>query len=124
MLLVKTFAVASERIKSLLKSITMSKELKLKLKALRDEHAGKPISRMTPEELQNEIEHHEVACKTRVLKAARLDNLKKAREARGLEKEEKEDKVEVKVPSIVKAKMEKKKEEIAVKKSQVRKLTE
>ena len=103
----------------------MSKELKMKLKALRDEHAGKPISRMTPEELQNEIEHHEVACKTRVLKAARLDNLKKAREARGL----KEDKVEVKVPSIVKAKMEKKKEEIAAKKEtvekkQVRKLAE
>ena len=97
----------------------------MKLKALRDEHAGKPISRMTPEELQNEIEHHEVACKTRVLKAARLDNLKKAREARGL----KEDKVEVKVPSIVKAKMEKKKEEIAAKKEtvekkQVRKLAE
>ena len=108
----------------------MSKELKMKLKALRDEHAGKPISRMTPEELQNEIEHHEVACKTRVLKAARLDNLKKAREARGLEKKEDKE-VVVKVPSIIKAKMEKKKEEIAVKKeavaekkSQVRKLTE
>ena len=107
-----------------------AKELKDKLKKLRDEHAGKPISRMTPEELQNEIEHHEVACKTRVLKAARLENLKKAREARGLEKkEEKEKKVEVKVPSIVKAKIEKKKEEIAAKKEaivdkKVRKLAE
>jgi len=104
-----------------------AKELKDKLKKLRDEHAGKPISRMTPEELQNEIEHHEVACKTRVLKAARLENLKKAREARGLEK--KEEKVEVKVPSIVKAKIEKKKEEIAAKKEtivdkKVRKLAE
>ena len=107
-----------------------AKELKDKLKKLREEHAGKPISRMTPEELQNEIEHHEVACKTRVLKAARLENLKKAREARGLEKkEEKEKKVEVKVPSIVKAKIEKKKEEIAAKKEaivdkKVRKLAE
>ena len=109
-----------------------AKELKDKLKKLREEHAGKPISRMTPEELQNEIEHHEVACKTRVLKAARLENLKKARESRGLEKKEekeKEEKVEVKVPSIVKAKIEKKKEEIAAKKEaivdkKVRKLAE
>jgi predicted O-linked N-acetylglucosamine transferase (SPINDLY family) len=106
-----------------------AKELKDKLKKLRDEHAGKPISRMTPEELQNEIEHHEVACKTRVLKAARLENLKKAREARGLEKKEEKEKVEVKVPSIVKAKIEKKKEEIAAKKEtivdkKVRKLAE
>ena len=107
-----------------------AKELKDKLKKLREEHAGKPISRMTPEELQNEIEHHEVACKTRVLKAARLENLKKAREARGLEKkEEKKEEVEVKVPSIVKAKIEKKKEEIAAKKEaivdkKVRKLAE
>ena len=107
-----------------------AKELKDKLKKLREEHAGKPISRMTPEELQNEIEHHEVACKTRVLRAARLENLKKAREARGLEKkEEKKEEVEVKVPSIVKAKIEKKKEEIAAKKEaivdkKVRKLAE
>jgi len=104
-----------------------AKELKDKLKKLREEHAGKPISRMTEDELKNEIEHHEVACKTRVLKAARLENLKKARESRGLEK--KEEKVEVKVPSIVKAKIEKKKEEIAVKKDaavdkKVRKLAE
>ena len=103
-----------------------AKELKDKLKKLREEHAGKPISRMTPEELQNEIEHHEVACKTRVLKAARLENLKKARESRGLEKKVE---VEVKVPSIVKAKIEKKKEEIAAKKEaivdkKVRKLAE
>lgn len=109
-----------------------AKELKDKLKKLREEHAGKPISRMTEDELKNEIEHHEVACKTRVLKAARLENLKKARESRGLEKKEvekKEEKVEVKVPSIVKAKIEKKKEEIAVKKDaavdkKVRKLAE
>ena len=107
-----------------------AKELKDKLKKLREEHAGKPISRMTEDELKNEIEHHEVACKTRVLKAARLENLKKARESRGLEKaEKKEEKVEVKVPSIVKAKIEKKKEEIAVKKDaavdkKVRKLAE
>ena len=109
--------------------MSSAKELKDKLKKLREEHAGKPISRMTPEELQNEIEHHEVACKTRVLKAARLENLKKAREARGLEKKEEKEKVEVKVPSIVKAKIEKKKEEIAAKKEtivdkKVRKLAE
>jgi len=97
-----------------------AKELKLKLKALRDEHAGKPISRMTEEELKDEIEHHSVACKTRVLKAARIANLAKARESRGLEKAtEKEEKVEVKVPSIIKAKIEKKKEEIAAKKEAV-----
>lgn len=107
-----------------------AKELKDKLKKLREEHAGKPISRMTEDELKNEIEHHEVACKTRVLRATRLENLKKARESRGLEKkEEKKEEVEVKVPSIVKAKIEKKKEEIVAKKEtiadkKVRKLAE
>lgn len=81
-----------------------TKELRDQLKKLRDEHAGKAIGRMTPSELQSEIEHHETACKARALKAGRLAALAKAREARGKPKEEKkEEEVKVKVPTIKKA---------------------
>ena len=77
-----------------------AKELRDQLKKLRDEHAGKAIGRMTPAELQSEIEHHETACKARALKAGRLAALAKAREARTKPKEEE---VKVKVPTIKKA---------------------
>ena len=81
-----------------------TKELRDQLKKLRDEHAGKAIGRMTPAELQSEIEHHETACKARALKAGRLAALAKAREARTKPKEEKkEEEVKVKVPTIKKA---------------------
>jgi len=80
-----------------------AKELREKLKKLRDEHAGKPVSRMSPEEMQNEIEHHEVGCKTRALKKARMEALAKAREARSKPKEEE---VKVKVPAVKKEKEE------------------
>ena len=82
-----------------------AKELRDQLKKLRDEHAGKAIGRMTPAELQSEIEHHETACKARALKAGRLAALAKAREARTKPKEEKkeEEEVKVKVPTIKKA---------------------
>lgn len=81
-----------------------TKTLRDQLKKLRDEHAGKAIGRMTPDELQSEIEHHEAACKARALKAGRLAALEKAREARFKPKEEKEEEeVKVKVPAIKKA---------------------
>ena len=81
-----------------------TKALRDQLKKLRDEHAGKAIGRMTPEELENEISHHETACKARALKAGRLAALAKAREARTKPKEEKKDEeVKVKVPTIKKA---------------------
>jgi len=81
-----------------------TKTLRDQLKKLRDEHAGKAIGRMTPDELQSEIEHHEAACKARALKAGRLAALEKAREARSKPKEEKEEEeVKVKVPAIKKA---------------------
>lgn len=83
-----------------------AKILRDELKALRTEHASKPISRMTEAELADEIDHHETACKARVLKSKRLEALAKAREARSAPKAEKAEKVEVKVPAIRKAKAE------------------
>jgi preprotein translocase subunit SecD len=59
-----------------------AKELKDRLKALRNEHAGKPITKMTAEELEREISHHETAQKAAELKAKRLEALAKAREAK------------------------------------------
>ena len=61
---------------------TTKKELTMKLKALRAEHSGKAIGKMTPEEMMNEVEHHEMACKARDMKAKRLEALAKARESR------------------------------------------
>jgi hypothetical protein len=80
------------------------KLLKDQLKKLREEHSGKPLARMTEDELKNEVEHHEVGCKTRALKKSRLDALAKAREVRAAPKKEKE--VEVKVPLLKKDKPE------------------
>jgi hypothetical protein len=57
------------------------KELKDKLKAFRSEF-GKPITKMTAEEMEREISHHETAKKTAETKAKRLEALAKAREAK------------------------------------------
>jgi len=59
-----------------------AKELKDRLKELRNTHAGKPITKMTAEEMEREIVHHETAKKAVELKAKRLEALAKAREAR------------------------------------------
>jgi hypothetical protein len=81
-----------------------TKSLRDELKTLRDTHTGKAIGRMTPEELQSEIEHHTTAIKARALKASRMAALAKAREARTKPKEEKkEEEIKVKVPTIKKA---------------------
>jgi len=58
-----------------------AKELKDRLKALRSEF-GKPITKMTSEEMTREIAHHETAKKAAELKAKRLEALAKAREAK------------------------------------------
>jgi len=59
-----------------------AKELKDRLKELRNTHAGKPITKMTAEEMEREISHHETAQKAVELKAKRLEALAKAREAK------------------------------------------
>ncbi len=58
-----------------------AKELKDKLKSLRSEF-GKPITKMTAEEMAKEIAHHESAKKVAETKAKRLETLAKAREAK------------------------------------------
>jgi sRNA-binding protein len=58
-----------------------AKELKDKLKALRSEF-GRPITKMTAEEMEKEIAHHETAKKAAEIKSKRLEALAKAREAR------------------------------------------
>ena len=59
-----------------------AKELRDKLKALRMEHTGGALSKMTVEQVQNEIAHHETACKARETKEKRLSALAAAREAK------------------------------------------
>ena len=59
-----------------------AKELKEKLKALRNAHAGKPVGKMSAEEMMAEIEHHEASVKARETKAKRLAALAAAREAK------------------------------------------
>ena len=58
-----------------------AKELKDKLKALRSDFS-KPITKMTAEEMEKEISHHESAKKAAEVKAKRLEALAKAREAK------------------------------------------
>jgi colicin import membrane protein len=84
-----------------------AKELKDKLKKLRAEHSGKAVGKMSPEELEREIQHHEVACRQRELKEKRLASLAKARESKVIVKVEK---VEEKPKKEKKAKEEKKEE--------------
>jgi len=59
-----------------------AKELREKLKALRSEHAGKAIGKMSADEMSREISHHETACKASAVKAKRMESLAKARESR------------------------------------------
>jgi hypothetical protein len=59
-----------------------AKELRDKLKALRMEHTGGALSKMSLEQIQNEIAHHETACKARETKEKRLAALEAAREAK------------------------------------------
>jgi len=75
-------------------------QLRSQLKMLRNEHAGKPVSKMTEAEIQREIIHHEAGCKARAMKEARMKALEKAREVRMKKKEE--EIPEVKVPEIKK----------------------
>ena len=77
-----------------------AKELKDKLKALRSLHSGKAVGKMSPEEISNEISHHETASRQIELKAKRLTALASAREAKKpvvvVEKNVKKEKVIVK----------------------------
>ena len=98
-------------------------KLRKELRELRNEHAGKSVAKMTEEEIKRELEHHQLGCKSRVMKEKRIEALAKAREARTAKKEEKkEEEVEVKVPTIKKVKKEKeepKTEHVAPKKQDV-----
>lgn len=59
-----------------------AKELREKLKALRSEHAGKAIGKMSADEMSREISHHETACKASAVKAKRMESLAKARDSK------------------------------------------
>jgi len=74
--------------------------LRMQLKNLRNEHTAKPVSKMTESEIQSEIMHHEMGCKARALKEARMTALAKARESRA--KSKTEDVPDVKVPEMKK----------------------
>jgi hypothetical protein len=58
-------------------------ELRKSVKALRDAHVGKSVTKMSSEELAREKSHHETAVRAMELKAKRMEGLAKAREARG-----------------------------------------
>jgi hypothetical protein len=61
----------------------MLSELRKSVKALRDAHVGKSVTKMSAEELAREKSHHEAAVRAVELKAKRMEGLAKAREARG-----------------------------------------
>lgn len=61
----------------------MLSELRKSVKALRDAHVGKSVTKMSAEELAREKSHHETAVRAAELKAKRMEGLAKAREARG-----------------------------------------
>jgi hypothetical protein len=58
-------------------------ELRKSVKALRDAHTGKSVTKMSAEELAREKSHHETAVRAMEVKAKRMEGLAKAREARG-----------------------------------------
>jgi hypothetical protein len=58
-------------------------ELRKSVKALRDAHVGKSVTKMSAEELAREKSHHETAVRAAEVKAKRMEGLAKAREARG-----------------------------------------
>ncbi len=59
-----------------------AKDLRDQLKALRAEHTGGALTKMSVEQVQKEIAHHETACKARELKEKRMAALEAAREAK------------------------------------------
>lgn len=83
-------------------------QLRAQLKNLRNEHAAKPLSKMTEAEIQREISHHEMGCKARTLKENRIQALAKARETKAKAKEETA--THVKIPELKKKKAEPKTE--------------
>lgn len=106
-----------------------AKELKDKLKALRSLHSGKAVGKMSPDEINNEISHHETASRQIELKAKRLSALASAREAKKpvvvveavikkVKKEKKEKAVNnsavVEKPTVIKKEKKIKKEKIVV----------
>jgi hypothetical protein len=58
-------------------------ELRKSVKALRDMHVGKSVTKMSADELAREKSHHETAVRAMEVKAKRMEGLAKAREARG-----------------------------------------
>jgi hypothetical protein len=98
-----------------------AKELKDKLKALRSLHSGKAVGKMSPEEISNEISHHETASRQIELKAKRLSALASAREAKKpvvvVEKKVKKEKKEKAVNNS--AVVEKPKKEKKIKKEKI-----
>jgi hypothetical protein len=60
----------------------MLSELRKSVKALRDMHVGKSVTKMSADELAREKSHHETAVRAMEVKAKRLEGLAKAREAR------------------------------------------
>jgi len=58
-------------------------ELRKSVKALRDAHVGKSVTKMSADELAREKSHHETAVRAMEVKAKRMEGLAKAREARG-----------------------------------------
>ena len=61
----------------------MLSDLRKSVKALRDAHVGKSLTKMSAEELAREKSHHETAVRAMEVKAKRMEGLAKAREARG-----------------------------------------
>ena len=61
----------------------MLSELRKSVKALRDAHVGKSLTKMSADELAREKSHHETAVRAMEVKAKRMEGLAKAREARG-----------------------------------------
>lgn len=97
-----------------------AKELKDKLKALRSLHSGKAVGKMSPEEISNEISHHETASRQIELKAKRLSALASAREAKKpVVVVEKKVKKEKKAVTVIPTVVEKPKKEKKIKKEKI-----
>ena len=95
-------------------------EMRKKLKELRSQHASKAISKMTEEELKNEISHHEKACKVTAMAAARAAKKMAAKEVKAEVKEVKEVKKEVKEKKEVSPELKEKRLEALAKARAVR----
>jgi hypothetical protein len=73
-------------------------ELRKSVKALRDAHVGKSVTKMSAVELAREKSHHETAVRATEVKAKRMEGLAKAREARGKSAPKEEKKSEKAAP--------------------------